>query len=422
MEFWEKLRRQIGNVVTAKGVKRNGNLYELTGKLKSVDDCNKVEVDYMGFDEIEFYFATFELPIYEIIDQNGNVMYENHDAVDYLQKFRSDDEIVDEKYKLFGDYYLQCMLENAEEYVWTMVKYNDQFRSDFRKTITDPKNNMSYWYPEVANLGFRTPKTEVIKLTSEVTDPLDKYLDSRRQDTESFEEYKSKLIELITETTSFTFDDKLFMKSGVFSNKFNFDNCKVDSLEELPEKFAMIYNVEKNQARGNAPSELVLREFINSSTQRKAIYNGMPLNTEFRVFYDFDNKQVIGIDNYWHEKDMSNGLRDNQDINNYLDEKDFINEEFEELKPVLMEECSKLAESELNGLWSVDFMWNGSEFVLIDMALAECSHAWEKFQHLTPNGIDINQYVIGNNVLPNRVKELINESQIIKKQDPTVME
>lgn len=422
MEFWEKLRRQIGNVVTAKGVKRNGNLYELTGKLKSVDDCNKVEVDYMGFDEIEFYFASFELPLYEILDKDGEVLYENHDAVDYIHKFYKIDDIVDEKYKLFGDYYLQSALDNAEEYVWNMVKGNDKFRSVFRKTITDPKNNMSYWYPQISSIGFRTPKTETIKLTSDVTDPLDRYLESRRQDIDSLELYKRNLIELIKNNSSFDFNDKLFMKSGVFSNKFNFDNCKVDSLEELPEKFAVIYNVEKNQARGNAPSELVLREFIESSISRKTIYNGMPLNTEFRVFYDFDKKQVIGIESYWHEKDMSNGLKDNKDINNYLDEKDAINSEFNNLKHVLMDECSKLAGADLQGLWSVDFMWNGSEFVLIDMALAECSHAWEKFQHLTPNGIDINQIVINDIILPNRVKELISESKTFKPQENNVME
>jgi len=421
MEFWEGLRRQIGNIVTVKGIKRNGKVYEFTGKLKSVDDCNKVEVDYMGFDEIEFYFAHFELPICEIQDKDGEIIYENHDAVEYLQKFRTEDEMVDEKYKLFGDYYLQSSLDMVEDYVFNKVKYSDKFRNDFRRTITDPQNNMSYWYPKIANLGFRTPKTETIKLTSEVTDPLDRYLDSRRQDTESFNLYRERLINLIKNNTNFDFNDKLFMKSGVFSNKFNFDNCKVDSLEELPEKFAVIYNVEKNQARGNAPSEIVLREFIESTAGRKTIYNGMPLNTEFRVFYDFDEKKVIGIENYWHEKDMSNGLKTNEDINSYLDEKDNINREFEELKPVLMQECSKLENSELKGLWSVDFLWNGSEFVLIDMALAECSHAWEKYQHLAPNGIDITKIEIDEYALPKRVKELIRESKNFQNQDPSGM-
>ena len=56
-------------------------------------------------------------------------------------------------------------------------------------------------------------------------------------------------------------------------------------------------------------------------------------------------------------------------------------------------------------------MWNGEEFVLIDMALAECSSYWEKYQHLADGGIDITKINIPEGVLPNKVANIIEESK-----------
>ena len=49
--------------------------------------------------------------------------------------------------------------------------------------------------------------------------------------------------------------------------------------------------------------------------------------------------------------------------------------EYERLLPSLKSECEeKLKDVHLKGKWSVDFMWTGKEFVLIDMALARNSY------------------------------------------------
>ena len=62
-------------------------------------------------------------------------------------------------------------------------------------------------------------------------------------------------------------------------------------------------------------------------------------------------------------------------------------------------------------------MWNGSEFVLIDMALAECSSFWEKHQHLSTNGIDKNSIAIPDGVYPKKVAELVMNIKATNSED-----
>ena len=55
-------------------------------------------------------------------------------------------------------------------------------------------------------------------------------------------------------------------------------------------------------------SEFVIRDLIKSSNTKLTIYNGLPLNTEIRVFYDFDNKKVMYSHNYWDYDYCKNNL------------------------------------------------------------------------------------------------------------------
>lgn len=418
MNLWEKLRRQIGNELTTYYVDENNQITEYKKKLFYVVDC--IKIDY-GMEDKEFLFVSNWAGenIYKIVDNNGNVIYENPKALTYSQLNMNENDIIDEQYRLFGDYFLKSRIASNNNLIETYVKYNTKFRNDFNEYVFKPENNLSYWYEKTKDLGFKTPKTEVFKLPEVILNILSQYTtcdDSERE--QIFEEYKNLMTEFLKQNSNFKDNQKLFIKSGVFSCKFDFSTCQVNSIEEIAENFLNIYLVETFKARrGHPPTEIVLREFIQPSYKRKQIYNGMPLNTEFRVFYDFDRKKLIGIENYWNPKDMKNGLNKNSDINNYLDEQSKIENDFKRLKPYLKEEVEqKLKNAHLQDKWSVDFMWDGKEFVLIDMAYAQCSHAWERYQHLTPDGFSIESVVNPKAIeMPERLAELINQSGIEKE-------
>lgn len=132
----------------------------------------------------------------------------------------------------------------------------------------------------------------------------------------------------------------------------------------------------------------------------------MPMNAEFRVFYDFDSQKVFGMVNYWDSMTMRNSLS-GKDYTSFLKVEKELNDMYEFLSPILKEECNeKLKNAKLTGQWSVDFMWNGREFILIDMAHAQSSHYWNRFQHLIPGGIDRTLFQIPDGIVSNRVREL----------------
>lgn len=409
MNLWETLKRKIGTPLKTIYFHR-GEYKEYNGILRKVDDC--LTIDY-GSDYMDFNFVDAQYIIHQLIDSDGTIIYNNPKVEDYYNNFTCFNDVIDERYEMFKQDYIDKSLKLKDKYLYNTIKYSDKFRSEFSQAVNNPINNLSYWYPLISDIGFKTPKTETYELTEEITEPLIRFINSKQTDlfSEDFIDYQTNLLNLITSNTKFLSNQKLFIKSGVFSNKFNFETCQVDSLTELPLKFYQIFKRELQQARGIPPKEIVLREFIQTNNKRKTIYNGMPLNTEFRVFYDFNKHKVLGIENYWNPIEMEDGLTSNEDINNYLDEKQNIINEFKKLKPILTQECDKLKHSTLRGNWSIDFMWDGKEFVLIDMALAECSSYWEKYQHLADGGIDISKINIPEGVLPKKVVDIIEDSK-----------
>lgn len=178
-----------------------------------------------------------------------------------------------------------------------------------------------------------------------------------------------KLSEILKEKVhSFQKGKPLFMKTGVFSNKFNFENCYCKDRDHLGEKlYDMYYASMVNGA--NETTEVVFREYLENHENRKTIYNGMPLHTEFRVFYDFDNKKVLGVSNYWHPAVMTKDAL-KEDYENYESTKDLIQSEFDKHKKKVCEEvCNMMEEVEgISGKWSIDIMKNGEKFWMIDMA------------------------------------------------------
>ncbi len=62
-----------------------------------------------------------------------------------------------------------------------------------------------------------------------------------------------------------------------------------------------------------------------------------------------------------------------------------MEEEFYTLWPLLEEKVSeRFKKGNLKGQWSVDFLYDGQDFILIDMAHAECSYYYEKVLERNP--------------------------------------
>lgn len=228
--------------------------------------------------------------------------------------------------------------------------------------------NMSYWLPriqksvETSNSGIKIPETKIIPL------PFERWvwLNSDNYKKEAIEEFNTFLFNEAKEFLERK--NKLFMKTGLFSDKFCFKRTIVTKDVSIGENFLDIY-YSSMIVGADKSAEVVLREFIESKMPLEQIYNGMNLFTEFRVFYDFDEKKVLGVSNYWHPEVMERYLHgDDHDV--YLKAKERIVNTFNEHKQMVAEKTSEALKevTDLHGSWSVDVLLNIDELWLIDMA------------------------------------------------------
>lgn len=249
-----------------------------------------------------------------------------------------------------------------------------QIRIEGLKHSNSPENDLSFWYPKTTNIGFRTPKTIITNFNEEEI----KLIKTGKWQSLNEKEILQR-IKIMAEKTKMNLNEKMFIRLGNSSNKFNFDSCHIKDINELYKKLMIVFDDMFFKLEWQQNIELVLREYIKTNYRRNTIYNGMPLNTEFRVFYDFDENKILGIFNYWEKDTMLDNLHDKQDLITFANTTHEIESDFIKLYPSLKEEAeSNLLNTDLKGKWSIDFMCDGKEFVLIDMAHAECSYYYNK--------------------------------------------
>lgn len=190
-----------------------------------------------------------------------------------------------------------------------------------------------------------------------------------------------------------------FIKTGVFSSKFDFRNAYIHDAKEVKEigeyllfiSFQASCFAHYDLSGRNQPSiygaattnEWVVREFIKDKENNPCIYKGLPLHTEYRVFIDADTKEVLGINPYWDPDVMKKRFGKEADANNpdmvhdyviYAAHEKTLMERYEKNKEKVQREIMKLLPFlDLRGQWSIDVMQNGEDFWIIDMALAKDS-------------------------------------------------
>lgn len=234
------------------------------------------------------------------------------------------------------------------------------------------RNNLSFWYPKIKCLEdvFIIPKTIIFSIPIDIYKILSKDLWSKEDD-----EAVDKFVSIID------LQGNYFVKSGTFSGKFDFDNCcRCNNIKNIKNNIRRIFYTSNLVGCPLSP-EIVIREFINTEYDRPKIYNGLKLNTEFRIFYDFDKNQLLKIINYWDKETMIRGIYDDNDKQTFLSVIDNIEDDFEKESSYLEKLCKSHFSNinGLNGQWSIDFMLiKEHTFALIDMALAETSYYYNK--------------------------------------------
>lgn len=246
-------------------------------------------------------------------------------------------------------------------------------------------NNLSYWFPKVVEGLNKTDVNIVLPRTHVEEFPYSEYKAFRAG---NFTLDSALVLEdyFTTKAGHFidTLGDEYFIKTGLYSDKFMFSNPHVKRGDSLGIK---IQDIMHNAMAVGAPfsPEVVFREFIPSSED--TIYEGMPLRTEFRVFYDFDEKKAIGVANYWHPKYMEgSGRLTERDSEVYASNKARINDTFDILKTGVVHDVSSLCDNiDLQGKWSVDIMFDNGTFWLIDMALMNQSALVDVMEPVSSN-------------------------------------
>ena len=255
----------------------------------------------------------------------------------------------------------------------------------------DP-NSMSKWLPPIAKKVrehnfFKIPKTKILKVPMTL-------LQSTR--TATYNELSPISIEIINRYIYrvFGLDDKkdYFIKTGTFSSKFDFRNAKVTAGQEVKELGSYLWYIQHQASQMasmlnnvclygvSTNNEWIVREFIDDVEDNPTIYNGLPLHTEYRVFVDFDTKEVIGINPYWDPEVMKKNFLEvgssaqsqkQHDYVIYSAHEATLMSRYNESKDKIIDEVSKLLTNcKLKGQWSIDIMQNGNDFWLIDMARA----------------------------------------------------
>lgn len=248
------------------------------------------------------------------------------------------------------------------------------------------ENDFSFWYPKVKDCGIRTPRTFFAKLPTHEEEPIFArklyeafYMESPRENMSVIQAWLDR--DIIPKLEEMKLTGHVFVKNARFSNKFSAKgNCNLYGLNELARAIASI-NYEAMCCEADGIDEIVVRAFIDSDRKKTpCIYEGLPLRSEFRVFYDFDSKAPIFTANYWDFDYVYPHLHDATDRIVFAHEKESISANFFVHRngiQGLVADAMQAVEG-LTGQWSVDVLLDekGQPW-LIDMALAQRSAYWE---------------------------------------------
>lgn len=249
------------------------------------------------------------------------------------------------------------------------------FTNYYNELSANP-NNISYWYPKIKDCGMLVPETLIVTVPEDIVIAFFMEGDVQANQDKVYEWVKTAIMPALPPSLR----GLIFMKNGAFSNKFDFNTCAIraNALEIARNLIEINYTSLMFDTGGN--TEVAIRERILSDSNIPCIYHGMPLNNEYRVFYDFDSKKALYSVNYWDWDYCHDAIaRDVTDkaiyeayyptlMKHYADHCGFVEK--------YVEDHMYHVEG-LTGIWSVDVMEVDHSFWLIDMAVGYRSAYWD---------------------------------------------
>ena len=251
---------------------------------------------------------------------------------------------------------------------------------NFLNDIRSSPNNLSFWFPKVRDCGIRVPETHVIPIPENVHDAF--YMENGDSDRKRIAAFVHEMVIPVVSALP----GLPFIKNGCFSGKFDFNRCCPPDKDEktIVESITDIQYESLCFDTGGS-LEIVIRERIPSPKDMPRIYGGMPLNTEFRLFYDFDLNEPLYLVNYWDRGYCRDTIAERSPSDG---------EAFDRRWPSLHAEYLRSASSVfvdasralkgvkgLAGQWSVDFLLGADGTLwLIDMAIARQSAYWDPYK------------------------------------------
>lgn len=243
------------------------------------------------------------------------------------------------------------------------------------------QNNFSFWFPKVEHCGLRVPRSIIIPVDNEM---IRHFYMEQPGDYEAILCFVKNTVEPAVKEAKFGL---CFVKNGTFSNKFDAGHSCLPHPGSLTESIINInYGALCNDAGGEG--EIVVRERIpHNAKVTPCIYSGLPFRNEFRVFYDFDDQEVMFVVNYWDYDYIYSHLYDITDRIIFDHQREKMEARYEAFKDKAAQAVAEAMKNVtgLDSAWSVDLLLDEKDnFWLIDMAVAEQSAYWEKRPGYTP--------------------------------------
>jgi hypothetical protein len=254
----------------------------------------------------------------------------------------------------------------------------EQGRKNWLEWEKNNPNNFSKWYNRFVGV-LPTPFTVIVAAPEELLPHL--VCENCETDIPVVEEWVETEVMPEIKRAFGGIPDKLFMKNGCFSNKFDF--AKSCLLEQVGTKTIAkhIFNIEEAALCFDTCGDLefVFREWIEPVPGTPCIYNGMPFRPEMRVFYDFDRKKVLYDKFYWDWEYCYPHMVGTEDEQEYSEAYPVVFDEYLARRTEILNELEKrLVHVEgMHGEWSIDILVNGDKWWMIDAANAWESAYWD---------------------------------------------
>lgn len=261
-----------------------------------------------------------------------------------------------------------------------MSRMTDRYASLKPTPERDAMNAFPFWWEKIkdAPMGeLKLPRTIVIPVPADIQRAF--YL----EDPGDFDAIRKFVDTYVQPAIRDAGIGLYFVKNGGYSHKFDASRACLPLPSDLAHAVVQIMNEAMIRCgfQYNGTDFLVIRERIwHNPEQTPCIYNGLPFRTEFRVFYDFDEKKVIFCKDYWDKNYVRPNLRDRTDRIIYDHWHPEVYRLYKAHKSNVANAVAKAMSGVegLSGPWSVDVMLDEDQgYWLIDMAVAEMSAYWE---------------------------------------------